>query len=58
MTLRSGVSAKVTYTLRSAPPRATSTPSGRAALERSLRDYGPGRAVFIDRHRTLLVDST
>ena len=30
------------------------TDRGRAALERSLRDYGPGRAVLIDRHGTII----
>ncbi len=30
------------------------TVRGRQALERSLRDYGPGRAVLIDRHGTVI----
>lgn len=28
----------------------TGTPRGREALERSLREYGPGRGILIDRH--------
>jgi hypothetical protein len=30
------------------------TDRGRAALARSLRDYGPGRSVLIDRHGTII----
>jgi DNA modification methylase len=30
------------------------TDRGRAALERSLREYGPGRAVLIDRHGRII----
>jgi hypothetical protein len=30
------------------------TDRGRAALTRSLRDYGPGRSVLIDRHGTII----
>jgi len=30
------------------------TDRGRAALERSLREYGAGRAVLIDRHGTII----
>ena len=29
------------------------TDRGREALARSLRDYGPGRSVLIDRHGTI-----
>jgi DNA modification methylase len=30
------------------------TDRGRAALARSLRDYGPGRSILIDRHGTII----
>jgi hypothetical protein len=30
------------------------TDRGREALERSLRDFGPGRAVLIDRHGSII----
>ena len=33
------------------------TPRGRAALAQSLRDYGTGRAVLIDRHGTVIAGS-
>ena len=41
--------------LRSDPHNANrGTDRGRAALARSLRDYGAGRAVLIDRHGTII----